>query len=74
MSSVNITDQVQARLQNGRIVFCHNHYLIGQMNLETQQVKIRDGYTMENLYIYASAQKTPSPEQYAQNCDMDWCQ
>lgn len=69
----NITDKVQAKLRDGKIIFHHNHQPIGQMDLETQQVEMQDGYIMKNLEIFASDQNNSSPVQYAQDCDMDWC-
>lgn len=69
----NITRKVNAKVENGDIVFYYNKQPIGKMNLSGDgSCEFYDGYLMENDSIY-SLNDFPDHRSYAENCDMGWC-
>jgi len=71
---MDITDKVEAKIESGILQFYHNHDAIGQMNLETREIRMDDGFRLENGRVYAENRHDHDEDRYADQCDLDWCQ
>lgn len=73
MGWADISDKVTGRLEDGRLVFYHNHQPVGEMDLRTKEMSMREGYMMDGAQIFAADNKTKLQPRYADDCDVDWC-
>ncbi|SEM90327.1 DUF2553 family protein [Lihuaxuella thermophila] len=70
---INITRKVTGKMEAGGLVLYHNRSPVGKINMQTGEVEIYDGYTMEDNHIYAVGDHRVFQNHYAHNCDMGWC-
>ncbi|MFC7441915.1 DUF2553 family protein [Laceyella putida] len=74
MGLSDISDKVIGRFEADRLVFYHNHQPIGEMDLYSKEVRMRQGFSMDGAKIFATDDKTKLQGQYADDCGVDWCQ
>lgn len=71
----DITNKVEAKMEDGVLYLYHNHQPIGHLNLDPSQVTMIDGFRLDNGKIWAENRMDRIQQQYAEDgCDLDWCQ
>jgi hypothetical protein len=70
---VNITNKITGKLQEGKVILYHNHKPIGEILVAEDGMTMYDGFELRESHVFAVGAHD-FEDQYAQNCDMGWCQ
>lgn len=70
---VNITRNVTGKMEGGEMVLYHYRSPIGKINMQSKEVEMYDGYTMEDSHFFAVGDSRVFQNHYAHSCDMGWC-
>jgi hypothetical protein len=72
---VDITDQVQGKIEGERMVLLLNDREIGSFSLVSPPVRIdfQEGYGQRDTLLYQIQEEHKQDDQYVEGCDLGWC-